>query len=105
MRRQSRYLVGGLGAAIAVLSFAVCLEVTVATARPGVEPPGVQRIPFNRALKGDRLRPMSYPDAAPTRRMMDGCESSFSSIRRPLAGEMPGRCIAAVPAWHSVELG
>jgi hypothetical protein len=105
MLRQSRYILGGLGAGVAVLSFAVCLEVTVATARPGVEPAAFQHTPLNRALKGNRLRPLSYPDAAPIKRMPDGCESSFSAIRKPQASESPGRCIAAAPARLVTGLG
>jgi hypothetical protein len=55
----------------------------------------VQTAPVNRSSKGDRLRPTSYPEAIkPARRMPEGCESSFSSIRKSTANDVPGRCIA-----------
>jgi hypothetical protein len=49
MGHKSRLLIGGLGAAVAALSFVVGLEVQFAMARPGFEPTGI-----NRSLKGDR---------------------------------------------------
>jgi hypothetical protein len=95
MAHKSRFLVGGVGAAVAVLSFVVGLEVQFAMARPGSEPAAI-----NRSLKGDR-QPVS-PGAigenpANPQKLPDGCESSFSSTRNAYVNEVAGRCVAAAP--------
>jgi hypothetical protein len=100
MRRQSRYLIGGAGVAMTLLSFVICLAVDMATARTRLEPAAVDR-----TLKGDRLLSVPRPSVAPApQRMLEGCESSFSAIRNPQAREVVGRCLAATPiARRAVE--
>jgi len=85
--RPIGYAIGGLGTAIAMLSFAVALEVTTATARPSAEPVALHEV--NRALKGDRLvaatrTPTTVQPAAQSldNRMPDGCETGVSTIVR-----------------------
>ena len=98
MRHQFRYLLGALGAAASLLSFAVCLQIQAATAHTGVEP-----MILDRTLKGDRVRPSSgasEPTARP--KILDGCELSFSGIRKPQASDVAGRCIALVPSQSSL---
>jgi len=91
MRVRWSYWLGGLG--IAVVSLVVGLEIEMATARPG----GVSTT-IDRSFKGDRLAPDMHPSMQPRvapagqQKLMDGCESSASTIRNsPVAG----RCFAA----------
>lgn len=93
MRIQWRYVLGGAG--VAALSFVIGLEVEMATARPGSEP-----ATFDRTLKGDRLTPRLRPSVAPIQptKLLEGCESSFSTIRNSAARGIVGRCVAAAPA-------
>jgi hypothetical protein len=105
MRGHSRYLIAGAGAAAAMLSFVVCLEVAeIATARPSAE----ANHSIDRALKGDRLPMISRPSVAPAipAQVPDGCESSVSEIRNPSARQAIGRCVAAAPfSLNSARLG
>lgn len=96
MHVQWRYLLAGV--AVATLSFVIGLEAEIATARPGSEPTTIDR-----ALKGDRLTPGLRPSVAPARqpKLLDGCESSFSTIRSSPMREVAGRCLAAAPAGDS----
>ncbi len=95
MHRMSGYLVG-LGGAMAMLGLIATLEVEVAAARGGVEPP-----PVNRVLKGDRLLPISgvsstrplAPRAGETK-LPDGCHATFSVRNNAFSAEVPGRCIS-----------
>ena len=52
MRRHSQYFVGCAGAAFALASFVLALEISSITAAPSAEQIGIS---FNRTLKGDRL--------------------------------------------------
>jgi len=100
MRRQRRYLVGGLGAAAAMLIVLLGLEAQVGAqveaARRGVDPGTV-----NRALKGDRLplipRASDAKPAprAPEPKLPDGCVGGFTSTKNVLSTEVPGRCVAS----------
>ena len=100
MRVRWSYCLGGIG--VAVASFVVGLEVDNATAR-GV---GNVSTTIDRSYKSDRLapaaqrgvRPSISPKAEP--KVLDGCESSASTIRiKPIIE----RCFAAAPA--NSELG
>ena len=94
MRGRLRYLVVSAGAAIAMLSFAVCLELPLASAGVRMDPTAIDR-----TLKGDRQPLVPAPSVAPAQpRLPEGCESSFSAIRNPKAREVVGRCLAALPA-------
>jgi len=99
---QWRYVLGGAG--LAALSFVIGLEVEIATARPGADPTFdrtlFDRTLFDRTLKGDRLAPSLRPSVTPIQppKLLDGCESSISTIRNSAAREIVGRCVAAAPA-------
>jgi len=99
MRRQSRYLIGSAGVAAVTLSFVACLEVAeIATALPRSELNAIDR-----TRKGDRLPTIPRPSVSPASqpRVLEGCESSVSSIRNPKAREVVGRCLAAAPTAPS----
>jgi hypothetical protein len=104
MRHHSGYLVGCCGAAFAVLSFVIGLEVSATTAAPSVE-----RIApvVNRTHKSDRMPvlpaksrnavngpfemkapPVSKPQ------LLDGCEPMVSSIGQSPLAQIPGRCVS-----------
>ena len=104
MRRQSGFLVGGLGAAFAVASFLVGLEVSATTAAPSVERAAPA---INRALKSDRLPLLpgnsgnavngpvqikAPPTAKPV--LLDGCEAIVSVIGQSPLARIAGRCVA-----------
>jgi hypothetical protein len=100
MRVRWSYCLGGIG--LAVASFVVGLEVENATARSV----GSVSTTIDRSFKGDRLtpaaqrgvRPITTPNGEP--KVLDGCESSASTIRiKPIIE----RCFAAAPA--SSQLG
>jgi hypothetical protein len=92
--------VGGIG--LAAASFVVGLEVENATARTGA---GGVSTTVDRSFKADRLtpaansgmRPSTSPSGQP--KVLDGCESSASTIRiKPIIE----RCFAAAPASSEV---
>jgi hypothetical protein len=99
----SRYFVGGCGAALAVVSFIIGLEVSVATTGSGAEPSA------EIARKGDRLplvpvfhrkavnQPLDIrvPGApASELEMADNCESLVSSLAHSPLGHIAGRCLS-----------
>ena len=103
MRRQSGYLVG-LGAALAVSSFLISLEVSSTTAASSVEQPALT---VNRTLKSDRmliqptksrnavngpLEIKSPPAAKPV--LLEGCEPVVSAIGQPPLSKVAGRCVS-----------
>src|SRR5215813_3511273 len=94
MTLRTGYCLGG-GAAVVMLSLAVCLEMQMAAARPVLEPTAIDR-----SVKGDRLPTLPRPSVTPATqpRLPEGCESSVSLIRNPQAREIIGRCLAAAPA-------
>lgn len=100
MRIQWRYVLGGAG--VAALAFVIGLEVEIATARPGSEPTTFDRTLIDRTLKGDRLTPRLRPSVAPIQpnKLLEGCESSFSTIRNSAAREIVGRCVATAPTGN-----
>ena len=96
MRVRWSFCLGGIG--VAAASFVVGLEVENAIARTGV---GGVSTTIDRSIKSDRLapvtrrgvRPSTSPNAQP--KVLDGCESSASTIRiKPIIE----RCFAAAPA-------
>jgi hypothetical protein len=99
MRVRWSYCLGGIG--LAVASFVVGLEVENATARAV----GSVSTTIDRSFKSDRLapatnrgmRPITTPNAQP--KVLDGCESSASTIRiKPIIE----RCFVAAPASSQV---
>jgi hypothetical protein len=100
MRRQSGYLVG-LGAALAVSSFLIGLEVSSTTAASSVGEPALT---VNRTLKSDRmpaksrnavngpLEIKSPPTAKPV--LLEGCEPIVSTIGQPPLAKVAGRCVS-----------
>jgi hypothetical protein len=101
MRRNSGYLVGCFGAAFAIASFLIGLEVSSTTAAPSVDPAASS---VNRTLKGDRmlLVPGTSRNAvngpsqikAPTAELLDGCEPVISSIGQTPLAKIAGRCVS-----------
>lgn len=105
MRCQSRYLVGGFGAALAVASFFIGLEVSATTAAPAPQQSGPM---VNRTLKADRqpmaptknrnavndTREIKAPAAAPRQELLDGCEPVVSTIGQSPLSRIPGRCVS-----------
>jgi len=104
MRRQSRFFVGFCGAAFAVSSFLIGLEVSATTAAPSHESASL----VNRALKGDRLPlvptkgrtavntpvEVKAPVPAPRPQLLDGCEPVVSAIGQPPLAQIAGRCVS-----------
>jgi hypothetical protein len=104
MLRHSRFLVGCCGAAFAVASFLIGLEVSATTAAPSVD----RAAPMvNRTLKGDRMQfiPAKSRNAvngpfemqappAPRPRLLDGCEPVVSSIGQSPLAQIAGRCVS-----------
>jgi hypothetical protein len=106
MRRHSRFLVGCAGAAFAVASFLIGLEVSSTTAAPSADRTATQ---VNRTLKSDRLPLISVKSrnavngpveikapAAPVSRpeLLDGCEPVISAIGQSPLAQIPGRCVS-----------
>jgi hypothetical protein len=87
------FLIGTAGAAVAALSFLAVIQIQA----PGAVSE-VDSTPVNRALKGDRLVPVTpapsseNPAGEPT--LPSGCELRFSSVRNAYANEVAGRCLA-----------
>ena len=104
MLRQSRFFVGFCGAAFAVASFLIGLEVSATTAAPSRDTTTM----VNRAVKGDRLPvviekarnavngpfEVKAPVPAPRPQLLDGCEPVISSIGQPPLAQIAGRCIS-----------
>jgi hypothetical protein len=104
MRRHSRYFLACSGAALALASFLVGLEVSTTTAAPSANQ-GVATV--NRTLKSDRL-PLTAPHTrnavngpAETQtprvqepRLLEGCEPMVSAIGQPPLARVAGRCIS-----------
>jgi hypothetical protein len=103
MRRNFRYVLGGMGAAVALLSFILALEMSIAIATPGDAAATIHRLavtPVNRTLKSDRLPLPSatgvkaIPASGPTVRKTPACLEAMTAPRSPFSQEVPGRCVA-----------
>jgi hypothetical protein len=105
MRRHSRYLVGCAGAAFAIASFFIGLEVSATTAAPSAD----RSAPMvNRTLKSDRLPlvpgksrntvngPLEIIKVPPVAKpeLLDGCEPIVSAIGQSPLARIPGRCVS-----------
>jgi hypothetical protein len=104
MLRHSRFLIGCCGAALAMASFLVGLEVSATTAASSME----RIVPVvNRALKSDRLPPASKsrnavngpaqrqaPTVPVKPKLLEGCEPVVSSIGQSPLAQIPGRCLS-----------
>jgi hypothetical protein len=106
MRRHSRLLVGSCGAAFAIASFVIGLEISATTAAPGAEP---AQQSINRTLKSDRLPQVQKsrrnavngpfelqapPVPASLPELPDGCEPLVSPITQSPLAQVPGRCVS-----------
>jgi hypothetical protein len=104
MRRGAQFLVGGLGVTIVLLSAIIGLEVSVATARSGVEASGQT---VNRTQKRDRLPlvPAFHRNAVnqllevprspnADSELADGCESLVSPLAHSPWANVAGRCVS-----------
>jgi len=104
MSRHSRLMVGCCGAAFALASFFIGLEVSATTAAPSADRAGTM---INRTLKGDRLPSIPTRSrnavngplelkAPPAVRpeLPEGCEPVVSSIGRSPLAQIPGRCLS-----------
>jgi hypothetical protein len=106
MLRNSRYVVGGAGAAFAVACFLIGLEVSATTAAPSLHQ---NTTTVNRVLKADRMQvvPVNSRNAvngpteikAPAKpaarpRLLDGCEPMVSAIGQSPLAQIPGRCVS-----------
>jgi hypothetical protein len=103
MRSHSAYVTGALGAASAVLCFAIAVAIPAVPApKPAasVEPRVSDTV--NRELKGDLLRIIVRPpDAAPfevqgparpSPKILDGCETAFSQMDHSPAAKLARSC-------------
>ena|SRR5262245_29819345 len=101
MRRRS-LIVGSCGAAFAIASFFIGLEVSATTAAPAIERGGPV---VNRTLKGDRLpltpaksrNAVNGPieiKAPPAPKLLDGCEPMVSAIGQSPLAQIAGRCVS-----------
>jgi hypothetical protein len=101
MRRHSRTyagLIGGLGAAVATLSFFVSLELSTATASAQKVASSSEYV-IDRTLKGDRLpaspsRSSNVGSPAAEPALPAGCEPLFSSIGRKIKTGMARHCFS-----------
>jgi hypothetical protein len=103
MRRSSGYLVGCFGAAFAIASFLIGLEVSSTTAAPSVDPTASS---VNRTLKGDRMPlipgtsrnavngPFQIKAPKAPAELLDGCEPVISSIGQTPLAKIAGRCVS-----------
>ena len=107
MRRNSQYVISGLGALVALGIFVIGLEVSATTASPA--PKQVQQM-VDRTLKGDRLplvpekarknavngpHELLAPRAPVAKQeLLDGCESIVSAIAQSPLSQVPGRCVS-----------
>ena len=106
MRRNSQYVISGLGVVVALGFFVIGLEVSASTVGAGAT-----RAPHqvDRTLKGDRLPliperarknavngPIEIlaPRAPVRQELPDGCESIVSQIAQSPLAQVPGRCIS-----------
>lgn len=93
MRHKFRYTAGGLGVAVAVLSFIVTLEAGVAT--PAPSGPRFDPTAVNRSLKGDRLPLIPTTSGAnPTQQRETAQPRTCPANHDVFAPEVAGRCIA-----------
>jgi len=103
MLRHSRFIVGCAGAAFAVASFFIGLEVSATTAAPAFD----RSAPMvNRMLKSDRLPlipaksrnavngPVEMKAPVPKPQLLDGCEAVVSQIGQSPLAQIPGRCVS-----------
>jgi len=101
MRRHS-LIVSGFGAAFAVASFFIGLEVSATTAAPSLQR---SEPVVNRTLKGDRLPTIPAKSrnavngpvemkAPPAPRLLDGCEPMVSAIGQSPLAQIAGRCVS-----------
>jgi hypothetical protein len=104
MSRHSRLMIGCCGAAFALASFFIGLEVSATTAAPSADRAGAT---VNRTLKGDRMPlipaksrnavngpfELKAPPAAKPE-LPEGCEPVVSSIGRSPLAQIPGRCLS-----------
>jgi hypothetical protein len=101
MGRHFRFLLGGMGAAVALLSFILALEMSIAVATPsdGAAAHRTAATPVNRALKGDRLPLPSatgaktIPGTGQVERKAPTCLEAMTVPRTPFTQEVPGRCV------------
>src|SRR5262245_10724023 len=107
MRRNSQYVISGLGALAALGFFVVGLEMSAATASSGLHR-AVQTQSVDRGAKGDRLPiisekarsrnavngPVETPRAPVRQELLDGCESIVSAIAQSPLSQVPGRCVS-----------
>ena len=106
MLRRSKYLVSCCGAAFALASFLIGLEVSATTAASLGEQGAVV---INRGLKGDRLplvpsvsrnagsgpaEVQAPPAPAQLPELLVGCEPIVSSIGQPPLARVAGRCVS-----------
>jgi hypothetical protein len=106
MLRRSKYLVPCCGAAFALASFLIGLEVSATTAASLGEQGAVV---INRGLKGDRLplvpsvsrnagsgptEVQAPPAPAQLPELLVGCEPIVSSIGQPPLARVAGRCVS-----------
>jgi hypothetical protein len=106
MWRHSRLLVVGCGAALAIVSFVIGLEVSATTAASGAQATGQT---VNRSLKSDRLPQVQKgrrnavngpvelqtpPVPAAQPELLDGCEPLVSPIMQSPLSQIAGRCVS-----------
>jgi hypothetical protein len=108
MRRNSQYVISGLGALAALGFFVVGLEMSAATASSGLHRAAAQTQSVERASKGDRLPlisekarsrnavngPVEAPRIPVRQELLDGCESIVSAIAQSPLSQVPGRCVS-----------
>ena len=107
MRRNSQYVISGLGVVVALGFFVIGLEVSASTVGSGADRAAPHRV--DRTLKGDRLPlipekarknavngPIEIlaPRAPVRQELPDGCESIVSQIAQSPLAQVPGRCIS-----------
>ena len=106
MRRNSQYVISGLGVVVALSFFVIGLEVSASTVGSGADRAPNQVV---RTLKGDRLPlipekarknavngPIEIlaPRAPVRQELLDGCESIVSQIAQSPLSQIPGRCVS-----------
>jgi hypothetical protein len=97
MKHAISFLVGGLATFVALDLVPAASQPSGGVKATAVSVPGIQ-VTVNRARKGDRV-PMPIEQARerkelPTKKkLMDGCDPSFSPVAAPSLAHHTGRCV------------
>jgi hypothetical protein len=95
MRHAISFLIGGLATFVALDLVPAATQPSSGVKSTVAPVPGIQ-VTVNRARKGDRA-PMEQArerkEAPATKKVMEGCDPSFSPVAAPSLAHLTGRCV------------